>query len=264
MNKERSTNLNPARLSAYAALAAASTAMPATSQAAVVWSGDTGFVPVTVPVGSTAAISFPTFGAVFRFSNASFGPASSTGTVGPFANSAVVQRVLSSAVASVIQGSATNGVGGRAFGNDALRFAHSQSSNPIDGGEGGGPLPHWGLAPSNGTSLDLAGDSAGLWNGPGTETGYMLFRFDPDGPGATGFRYGWFDISYSSLTDDLTINGWAFADNGALLGAGHLETVDVPEASTLVPAGLFALAAGAAGIRRRRSVRRTALASAKN
>ncbi len=89
----------------------------------------------------------------------------------------------------------------------------------------------------------------------------MLFRFDPDG---SGFRYGWFDISYSSLTDDLTINGWAFDDTGALLGAGHLETVDVPEASTLVPAGLFALAAGAAGLRRRRAAQRKVSVAAQN
>lgn len=260
MNKERSTISTPSRLSAYAALAAATTALPATSQAAVVWSGDTGFVPVTIPVGSTAAISFPTFGPVFRFSNDSGGVAGSS-TAGPFYNSAVVQRVLSSVVASVIQGSASNGVGGVAHGNDALRFAHSQSSNPIDGGEGGGSAPHWGQAPTAGTGLDLAGDSAGLWNGPGTQTGYMLFRFDPDGG---GLRYGWFDISYDNVTDDLTINGWAFDDTGALLGAGHLGTVDVPEASTLVPAGLFALAAGAAGLRRRRAAQRQVSGAAQN
>lgn len=244
MNGERSVNQSVNRLSTYAALAAVTTAVPATSQAAVVWSGDNGFTPVTVPLGATANISFPAFGSVFRFWNATVYSASTFN--GPAYNSAVINRLI--ATASII-----------ALGNDPVRFAYSQFSNPIDGGEGGFSGPFWMNADPSGTGNDLAGDSAGDWNGSDTQQGYLLFRFDPDG-GQDSFRYGWFDVSYDNNTDDLTVNGWAFGDSP--LGAGHLDNAEVPEASTLVPAGLFALAAGAAGLRRRRAAQRKAAVAA--
>lgn len=239
-------------------MAAATTAVPATSQAAIVWSGNNGFVPITLPIGQSANVSFPSFGSVFAFSNqyrqqlvgftqtGSYPNYGSQPIFGP-GNSAVIQRLVNTA-SVVVQG------------NDPVRFAYSQFPELVDGGESGGI--RWYNADSpTGTGQDIGGDSAGFWNGTDTETGYLLFRFDPNG-GADSFLYGWFDIGYNNNTDDLIINGWAFDDSGAILGAGHLYGAEVPEASALVPAGLFALAAGAAGIRRRRSAQQKAAALA--
>jgi len=228
---------NRSRLSTYAALAAATTAVPVTSQAAVVWSGNNGFTPITLPIGDSAPVVFPTFGPVFQFSNYAWGSTN---------NSAVIQRLI--ATASVV-----------VTGNDPVRFSYSQF--PVDGGEGG--VNWYNANYPTGTGQDIAGDSAGFWNGTGVENGYLLFRFDPDG-GADSFRYGWFDVGYNNDTDELIVNGWAFDDSGEILGAGHGVGEPIPEASTLVPAGLFALAAGAAGLRRRRAAQRQAAAAVQN
>lgn len=209
------------------------------------WSGNNGFVPITLPIGDSAPVVFPTFGPVFQFSNVAWGSGS---TSNPY-NSAVIQRLI--ATASVV-----------VAGNNPIRFSYSQFPELVDGGEGGG-IQWYNANQPTGTGQDIAGDSAGFWNGTDTENGYLLFRFDPDG-GADSFLYGWFDVGYNNNTDELIVNGWAFDDSGAMLGAGHLNMTEVPEASALVPAGLFALAAGAAGIRRRRSAQRKATALVHN
>ena len=76
----------------------------------------------------------------------------------------------------------------------------------------------------------------------GEARGYIGFLIENDG--SAGF--GWMDIGYDFSSNTLTMHDWAFNDDGGLY-AGHL-TPPVPG-----PAGLLALAAGAAGIRRKRN-----------
>ena len=82
----------------------------------------------------------------------------------------------------------------------------------------------------------------GDFNGSGEERGYVgVFMLGSDEQD----RWGWLDIGYDFDTNTLTMYEWAFNDEG-MLNAGQLTVVPGP-------AGIFALAAGAAGIRRRRN-----------
>lgn len=99
------------------------------------------------------------------------------------------------------------------------------------------------------------GDQSGFgeFNGgveEGEQRGYVGFyleTLDPTGA-PLGFGIGWLDIGYDFDTNTLTMYDWAFNDDGDLY-AGH----DTPPASVPGPTGLLALAAGAAGIRRKRN-----------
>ena len=118
---------------------------------------------------------------------------------------------------------------------NAQRFSYSQKIAPgpdnvaergvVIGGSGSGST-----------------DGKGVFNGSSEERGYVgVFILGPDNQD----RWGWLDIGYNFDTNTLTMYEWAFNDEG-MLNAGHLTVVPGP-------AGLFALAAGAAGIRRRRN-----------
>jgi hypothetical protein len=85
----------------------------------------------------------------------------------------------------------------------------------------------------------------GNFNGEGEERGYIgVFLETGDSAG-----FGWLDIGYDFTSNTLTMYDWAFNDDG-LLNAGHLTP---PGGVVPGPAGLLALAAAAAGIRRKRN-----------
>ena len=93
-----------------------------------------------------------------------------------------------------------------------------------------------------GGSTEGSTTGKGEFNGSGEERGYVgVFILGSDNQD----RWGWLDIGYDFDTNTLTMYEWAFNDEG-MLNAGHLTVVPGP-------AGLFALAVGAAGIRRRRN-----------
>lgn len=75
---------------------------------------------------------------------------------------------------------------------------------------------------------------------PNTGRGYVGFQFETAGGDA---RYGWAEFEVTSK--DFIMHRWAYEDSGASINAGQ-----VPAPGAI---GLFALAAGAAGVRRKRS-----------
>ena len=74
--------------------------------------------------------------------------------------------------------------------------------------------------------------------------GYVGFTIDA----GDGLRYGWVELSWNAIFKLLTIEGFAYETQvGASINAG--EGIPAPGAL-----GLFGLAAGAAGIRRKRKL----------
>jgi hypothetical protein len=87
---------------------------------------------------------------------------------------------------------------------------------------------------------------------------YALFRVLTGGTPL----YGWVELSNvvsAGHGPDVTLEGWAYDDQGIKIAAGDGIPVDgVPEPSTMASTGLAALALGAAGLRRWRAARERA------
>ncbi len=79
----------------------------------------------------------------------------------------------------------------------------------------------------------------------GGGAGYLGFTIEVDALGATEYRYGWIAVDWDAETFELTIDGFAYETDA---GVG-IEAGAIPAPAAL---GLFGLAAGAAGIRRKR------------
>ncbi len=75
--------------------------------------------------------------------------------------------------------------------------------------------------------------------------GYLGFSFYHDLSGGDVMHYGWLDVEVSE--DALTVHAWAYGDGDQMVLAGEEAAVPAPGAL-----GLLTLAAGAAGVRRRR------------
>lgn len=92
---------------------------------------------------------------------------------------------------------------------------------------------------ATGTSHRIAAHPYGTGYWQAGDSGYLGFRFNPSGSQPL---YGWMHISVNNPINTLTVDGWAYQDDGTAILAG-----DVPEpASTGAVMGLAALAAGAA------------------
>lgn len=92
--------------------------------------------------------------------------------------------------------------------------------------------------------------SEGVWvEGPFAEggSGFLGFAIEDQGLGESVYRYGWIGVAWDPSAFELTIDGFAYeTDAGVGIAAGA-----IPAPGAL---GLFGLAAGAAGIRRKRQV----------
>ena len=75
--------------------------------------------------------------------------------------------------------------------------------------------------------------------------GYIGFQIESDSLGGAEFHYGWIAVDWNASTLELTIDGFAYETEA---GVG-IEAGAIPAPGAL---GLFGLAAGAAGIRRKR------------
>ena len=90
-------------------------------------------------------------------------------------------------------------------------------------------------------------------NGP-FDHEYALFSFNNSGI----TNYGWVELSLaidSTHGPNVTLEGWAYENTGALINAGD---TGVPEPSSFALLGLGALALGATGVRRWRKARKAA------
>ena len=79
----------------------------------------------------------------------------------------------------------------------------------------------------------------------GGGSGFLGFTVDVESLGGTEYRYGWIAVDWDAETFELTIDGFAYETDA---GVG-IEAGAIPAPAAL---GLFGLAAGAAGIRRKR------------
>ena len=79
----------------------------------------------------------------------------------------------------------------------------------------------------------------------GGGSGYLGFTIEADSLGGPEYRYGWIGVDWDATTFELTIDGFAYETEA---GVG-IEAGAIPAPGAL---GLFGLAAGAAGIRRKR------------
>ena len=77
--------------------------------------------------------------------------------------------------------------------------------------------------------------------------GYLGFEIEAQGLGGPEYHYGWIAVDWNVSTFELTIDGFAYETDA---GVG-IEAGAIPAPGAL---GLFGLAAGAAGIRRKRSI----------
>lgn len=117
---------------------------------------------------------------------------------------------------------------------DARRFAEGQL---IDGGNRDQSVN---FASFNPFGADVFPNGEFAFGG----NGYVGFTIDA----GDGLRYGWVELSWNAIFKLLTIEGFAYETQvGASINAG--EGIPAPGAL-----GLFGLAAGAAGIRRKRKL----------
>ena len=101
---------------------------------------------------------------------------------------------------------------------------------------------------SKAASLGIGGASFGKGaKGPFADggAGYIGFQIESDSLGGAEFHYGWIAVDWNASTLELTIDGFAYETEA---GVG-IEAGAIPAPGAL---GLFGLAAGAAGIRRKR------------
>jgi hypothetical protein len=101
----------------------------------------------------------------------------------------------------------------------------------------------------NKSGFGVKGADGVLVEGPFAEggSGYLGFAIEQQGLGEEAYRYGWIGVTWDPSTFELTIDGFAYeTDAGVGISAGA-----IPAPGAL---GLFGLAAGAAGIRRKRQV----------
>ncbi|MCP4012436.1 MAG: PEP-CTERM sorting domain-containing protein [Phycisphaeraceae bacterium] len=101
----------------------------------------------------------------------------------------------------------------------------------------------------NKSGIGVSGKDEVFVEGPFAEggSGYLGFAIEMEGVGEEAYRYGWIGVAWDPSTFELTIDGFAYeTDAGVGIAAGA-----IPAPGAL---GLFGLAAGAAGIRRKRHV----------
>lgn len=101
----------------------------------------------------------------------------------------------------------------------------------------------------NKSGFGVLGEDGVFVEGPFAEggSGYLGFAIEMEGVGEEAYRYGWIGVAWDPSTFELTIDGFAYeTDAGVGIAAGA-----IPAPGAL---GLFGLAAGAAGIRRKRHV----------
>ncbi|MAB71902.1 MAG: hypothetical protein CMJ54_05300 [Planctomycetaceae bacterium] len=98
------------------------------------------------------------------------------------------------------------------------------------------------------SSIAIGGASFGKGaKGPFADggAGYIGLQIESDSLGGAEFHYGWIALDWNASTLELTIDGFAYETEA---GVG-IEAGAIPAPGAL---GLFGLAAGAAGIRRKR------------
>jgi hypothetical protein len=98
-------------------------------------------------------------------------------------------------------------------------------------------------------ALGAKGSDGKGGNGPFIDggAGYLGFQIETQSLGGGEFHYGWIAVDWNASTFELTIDGFAYETDA---GVG-IEAGAIPAPGAL---GLFGLAAGAAGIRRKRSI----------
>ncbi|MAC75053.1 MAG: hypothetical protein CMJ22_05655 [Phycisphaerae bacterium] len=77
--------------------------------------------------------------------------------------------------------------------------------------------------------------------------GYLGLQIESQSLGGFEYNYGWVGVDWNVSTFELTISGFAYETNAGVA----IEAGAIPAPGAL---GLFGLAAGAAGIRRKRSI----------
>ena len=249
------TSGTKARLAGYTSLAATGL-MAEPAAAGVITSQSQGFVPVTIAPGQSVNIDFGNgVGTAFRFWEAFFSS--------NFTYSGIPYNFTNNSVVMQTGGQASNQSFVFNGGNDVLRLS---AGYLISAGK-----PFLALVPSGGnTANDIAGASAGEWNGPDnqTVTGYIGVRFSSPAL-SPGLHYGWFEVSYDNAPSyrlgSLTILSWAYSDLtdvAMLAGGGEFAPAAVPEPGSMTLCGLGLLACGAAGLRRLRAARAEATPAA--